>query len=413
MTMKSKINLVLAGLIFLTVSVSCKWIKMAGSTNTSKGPAIDFTTPAPGLDVMVELDKKQTSSGKIGKTGGSISLTTADGSKFTLEVPATALDAETTITLTAVKTIDGAPLATNTPTAVQLEPSGLLFNEITTLTIIPAKEIPVKEQIMFGYEGNGKDYHLMPVDPKSNDIKIRLMNFSGAGVGSAADTKLAAQLAIRARETAARIFQKFGEYTQGERKAILLEGSEGDGNFHTNMKAALDQYEKQVLTEMVAAELDCRHARTALHHLISLERMRALEGLPEGVNYRENKTKLEQMAEKCRKPFRAAGTSNNVSFTGEICSLDRRFSIDAKYPGGSAKTSFIPGNAATGETIVTGGGGGCTHTGGGNYTVTHNEDGTATLKWTTSDQLTCPGVNNSRTATFTLTLQPAPDIACP
>ena len=398
--------------LLITVSLSCKLLDK--SKSTSNAPAIDFTTPAPGLNVKVELDKKQTSNGKIGKTGGTVSLTTADGSKFTLDVPANALNAETTITLTAVKTIDGAPLSSNAPTAVQMEPSGLLFNEMATLTIIPGKAIPVKEQVIFGYEGDGKDYHLMPVDPKSKDIRVRLMNFSGAGVGSASDTAWAANLVIQANDASNRIWQKFAEYTRGERMDMLLGISEGDPEWHSKLKAALEQYEDQVvLKEMVAAELDCRHARTALHHLISLERMRALSDIPEGKNARENWAKLEKIGEKCRRPFRAAGTSNNVAFTGEICSLDRPFSIDAKFPGGTAKTNFTPGNASTGETIVTGEGNGCTQTGGGSYTVAHNEDGTATLKWTTADTITCPGFSNSRTATFTLQLQPASDLSCP
>ena len=75
---------------------------------------------------------------------------------------------------------------------------------------------------MFGYEGEGKDYHLMPVDPKSKEIKIRVMNFSGAGVGSASDTAWAANLALQASETSTRIWQKFGEYTQGETLLVTL-----------------------------------------------------------------------------------------------------------------------------------------------------------------------------------------------
>lgn len=141
-----------------------------------------------------------------------MSLTAADGSKFTLEVPAKALDADTTITMTAVKSIDGAPLDNNTPTAVQLEPSGLFFKEMVTPTILPAKEIPIKNQIIFGYEGNGQDYHLAVVDPKGKDIKIKLMRFSGAGVGSGSDTAWAANLQIQASKAATRLLQKYGDY---------------------------------------------------------------------------------------------------------------------------------------------------------------------------------------------------------
>ena len=397
--------------LLLAVSWSCKVLEKATKT-TSDAPAIDFTTPAPGLDVKVELDKTQTANGKIGKTGGSVSLTAADGSKFMLEVPANALNAETTITLTAVKTIDGAPLATNAPTAVQLEPSGLLFNELVTLTIIPGKAIPLKEQVIFGYEGDGKDYHLMPVDPKSKDIRVRLMNFSGAGVGSAADTQLAAHLMLRARETAARIFQRFGEYSQGQRQT-LLEGKEDDGNWHANYKAALDQYEKQVLTEIVAAELDCRFARTALHHLISLERMRALEGLPEGKNSRENWAKLEKLGEKCRRSFRAAGTSNSVTFTGEICSLDKQFVLNGTFGNGSETQTFTPNSGTSGTVQEAGNSGGCTQSGGGTYKIVLNEKGSGTLEFTETVTGVCGPYSNTQTRTFKVSLQPASDLSCP
>ena len=406
----AKVVLVALALI-LGVSLSCKLLEKV-TKKGSDAPPIDFTTPAPGLDVRVELDKKQTASGKIGNAGGSVSLTTADGSKFTLEVPANALNTETTITLTAVKTINGAPLATNTPTAVQFEPSGLLFNEIATLTIIPGKEIPVKEQVIFGYEGDGKDYHLMPVDPKSKDIRVRLTNFSGAGVGSAADTQLAAHLMIRARETAARIFQRFGEYSQRDRRT-LLEGNEGDSNFHANYKAALDQYEKQVLTEIVAAQLDCRLARTALHHLISLEHMRALEGIPEGENFRENWAKLEKIGEKCRRPFRAAGTSNNVSFTGEICSLDKQFVLNGKFGNGSETQTFTPGSSMSGTVREAGNSGGCTQSGGGTYKIVLNEQGSGTLEFTETVTGVCGPFSNTKTVTFKVSLQPASDLVCP
>ncbi len=123
--------------------------------------------------------------------------------------------------------------------------------------------------------------------------------------------------------------------------------------------------------------------------------------------------KLKKIAENCPSPYRVAGVSNNVSFTGEICSLNKPFSIDGKFPGGTAKTSFTPSNAAGGTTTMAGGGGGCVQSGGGNYTVSLVENGPGTIAWTSSDKLACPGFGNSRTTTFTLTLQPAPDLSCP
>ena len=128
---------------------------------------------------------------------------------------------------------------------------------------------------------------------------------------------------------------------------------------------------------------------------------------------RRGRATLDLTASTGGQSFRADGVSNGVSFTGEICSLNKPFSIDAKFPGGTAKTSFTPDSAATGSTSVSGGGGGCVHTGGGNYNLTTNPDGSGTLTWTTTDKLACPGFSNSRTATFTLPLKPAPEISCP
>jgi len=179
-------KLVVSVLLLLAVSLSCKVLNRP--TSRGKGPAIDFSTPGKPLNVTVQLDKKQTASNLVPRTGGSVSLAVADGSTFILEVPAGALDADTTITMTAVKSIAGAPLDSNTPTAVQLEPSGLFFKEMATLTIAPARDIPLKQQVIFSYEGDGNDYHLALVDPKSKDIKIKLMRFSGAGIGSASDS---------------------------------------------------------------------------------------------------------------------------------------------------------------------------------------------------------------------------------
>jgi hypothetical protein len=128
---------------------------------------------------------------------------------------------------------------------------------------------------------------------------------------------------------------------------------------------------------------------------------------------RRGRATLDLSASTGGKSYRVAGVSNSVSFTGEICSLDKPFVINATFPGGSAKTSFAPSGAAGGATTVSGGGGGCVHSGGGTYTVTTNADGSATLTWTTTDKLVCPGFSNNRTATFTLPLQPAPEILCP
>ena len=111
--------------------------------------------------------------------------------------------------------------------------------------------------------------------------------------------------------------------------------------------------------------------------------------------------------------YRVLGESNQVSFSGEICSLEKPFVIDGVFPGGTASTTFTPDNAAGGVTAMSGGGSGCTQSGEGTYTIVSNSDNSLTLQWTDTATLICPGINNNRTATFELPLIPAPEISCP
>ena len=410
-------KLVLPVLLLMAVSLSCKLLNRATPKNASNGPAIDFLTPGKPLNVTVQLDKKQTASAMVPRTGGSVSLTAKDGSKFTLEVPADALDADTTITMTAVKSLDGAPLDNNTPTAVQLEPSGLFFKEMATLTIVPAKDIPIKQQTIFGYEGDGKDYHLAVIDPKSKEIKVKLMRFSGAGVGSGGDAAWAANLMTQASTAQTRISQKLGEYLQPLRQQLILgvDGPVDPDQLGEKIQSAMDQYEDQVIRkEIAAAELDCQHARPAMQAILTLGRQRQLLGMAPDPGMWEKIDKLAKIAEKCRKAYHVSGQSNNVTFSGEICGLDKPFVINATFPGGgSAKTSFTPSSVTGGTTSVSGGGGGCVQSGGGKYNVNIKDDGSGTITWTTTDTLTCPGFSTSKTGSFTLPLQPTPEISCP
>jgi hypothetical protein len=175
---------------------------------------------------------------------------------------------------------------------------------------------------------------------------------------------------------------------------------------------------KVVLKFVDPDEMDCKQAEQAYNDVLTLEKMgRSVEIEPK-MSLAEYKSKLEKKLLECKgsgkvTTYRVNGQSNNVSFSGEICSINKPFSIDAKFPGGTAKTTFSPGDAGGGSTSVSGGGGGCTHSGGGSYKVVFAADGSGTLDWTTSDTIACPGFSNSRTATFTLSLKPAPDLSCP
>ncbi len=129
---------------------------------------------------------------------------------------------------------------------------------------------------------------------------------------------------------------------------------------------------------------------------------------------RRGKATLQLMANTGGQAYRVSGASNHASFIGQICSLEKTFTIEATFPGGTATTFFTPENGPDGGiTAMEGEGSGCTQSGAGTYTVALNEDGSGTVTWTDTATLTCPGISNNRTATFTLPLQPAPDLSCP
>jgi len=417
-------------LALISMSLSCNLLTPDSSSDVGNTPndvtnlpVIDFGAPAEPLDVTVQLDEAYSVSGMFSPNGSTMSLTAGNGTVFTLDVPPGALEADTAITMTAVKSIQGAPLSDEAVAAVQLEPSGLFFNELVTLTIVPAREIPIENQIIFGYEGTGQDYHLAVIDPKSREIKIKLMEFSGAGVGSGSDSAWAANLQIQGNGTRARLEQKLGELLQTERRAELL-GMEGNPDIWKIIKSDMDQYYDQVIQkEMAAAELDCQYALRAIQDLLSLERQSQLLGLTAEdssgnavpiVNDLWGKIdKLGKIYNECKKIYSVSGDSNGVSFTGKICGLDKPFVIDATFPGGSAKTTFKPNTVVEGITTVAGGGGECVQTGEGTYMVTIFKDGNGSIQWQTTDTLTCPEISQTRSGSFTLPLQLAPELSCP
>lgn len=373
-------------LALISMSLSCNLLTPDSSKDVGNPPndvtnlpVIDFEAPAEPLNVTVQLDEAFTVSGEFTSRGGVMTLTAGDGTIFTLEVPTKALEVDTVITMTAVKSIVGAPLDDGAVSAVQLEPSGLFFNELVTLTILPAQEIPIESQIIFGYEGTGQDYHLTVIDPKSREIKIKLMEFSGAGVGSGGDKEWAANLQNQANNSRVRIQNEVGKLLQTERRAQLL-GTEGNDEVWSTLKSYMEQYYDQVIQkEMAAAELDCKYARKAIQDLLGLERQNQLLGL----NADENGNvipivndlwgkidKLAKIAEKCKKSYSISGGAGEFFGTGTICDIEQSWTVT----GSGVTVTFTPSSANGGTYAYSGSMSGFAVSGSGEYTVTYADD---------------------------------------
>jgi hypothetical protein len=375
----NKSRFVIFILIFISTSLSCQLFTSNAPDNTENVPsdvknlpAIDFISPVEPLNISVQLDETYSTSSHISTDGGVITLTANDGSEFTLDVPPGAVEADTAITMTVIKSVQGAPLGDGPLAAVQLEPSGLFFNEVATLTIIPAQEIPIKNQIIFGYEGSGQDYHLAQVDPKSREIKVKLMSFSGYGVGFGADVEWAKNLSHQANGARERLANEFGKITQAERQRQLF----GESNDSTQadwgdaFQSYLENFYDQVVQkELAAAELDCSKAKQAAEDLIQVERQKQLLGLsdndkPKVVDFNGKLDKLQNIYDGCQIAYHIAGNIDDAHMEGDVCDVKKPFTVP-----GMLNFSFTPTSERMGTYTFTGA---FDATGAGSYLIYEN-----------------------------------------
>lgn len=120
--------------------------------------------------------------------------TGADGTTYTLTIPAGALVGVEQVTLTPLAGLDGLPLSGGLAAGVELRPHGLQLMKPGTLTIDSPDLGPLAAQTPFYYYGAGEDLHLHPpLMPEPGDdadtIRLPILHFStpGVGLGTPAD----------------------------------------------------------------------------------------------------------------------------------------------------------------------------------------------------------------------------------
>ncbi len=237
-----------------------------------------FNESQEAINIGIALDAAQSVESVIPVEGGTLSAKGADGTTYTLEIPSDALLTETRIKMTPVGSVDGLPFGGEQTYAVQFEPEGLSFNNFVTLTIVPALEIPLDQQITFGYQGEGKGLVLAPPVADSREIKIQMLHFSGSGVtkGLLADIE-----PVRQRlggDAEARLQSLIAEQLMRERQRQLLGQDEAEGS-PIDFQALFKQYEEQVVKpRLAAAGESCAAGRLALQTILGLERQRQLLG---------------------------------------------------------------------------------------------------------------------------------------
>lgn len=149
----------------------------------------------PGPSITPLLDTDRESNASIGPDGGTVEATGADGTEYTLTLPADALVEETEISLTPIIRIDDLPMSGGFVAGVHFEPSGLELFRTAILTTTPPAELSLgADEALTGfvYDGSGENLALTLAEAAESSFSLPVDHFSGGGGGAANPAELAA-----------------------------------------------------------------------------------------------------------------------------------------------------------------------------------------------------------------------------
>jgi hypothetical protein len=224
--------------------------------------------------------------------GGRVIATTADGTFYSLSIPAGALANDTRISMKPLASLGGLPFAGGLTAGVQLEPRGLEFAKPAMLVISGDRINAAAANTTFAYDASGTGFHITPplrdvpaelqtgLDP-AKTVYVPVLHFSGAGIAPATTQEQAVQQRKGAANARDRLAQDL-------RKTLQEQGDSA---------ALFEQYVDQVLLpEAAAASFSDAMYEAALRDHVSWQRMRDLAGNgPQSARLKAKLAQLEQL----------------------------------------------------------------------------------------------------------------------
>ncbi len=244
-----------------------------------------FGEPKDPIQLALTPDDAHGVTALIPVTGGTLVASGADGTVFTLVIPANALATATTISLTPLASVTGLPGQGGPLYAAQVEPEGLDLSADATLTIAPVQPIPMSRQIFFSYKGAGTAVGLALPVTESSDVKIRLMHFSGYGVEEGSSDDVAAIQEQLGGDAEAALQSLAAQLLRDMREKALDNGGDVDQDLAAALQDLMNQWEEQVVKPALEkAGSSCEAGKEAIRRAVDLERMRQLfgQGSPAG-----------------------------------------------------------------------------------------------------------------------------------
>lgn len=252
-----------------------------GAPGGGGGPRATVPIPtAQPLDVTVATDDSRATTQTVPTGGGTLKATAVDGTQYVLTIPSTALLAETTITMTPLSDVEGAPLA-GTAHGVSLEPTGLRLYDFATLEIIPPAGSGT-HVAGFGTQGQGRGFHLQPLQP-GDGVGLKLMHFSehGAFFSEVGPILVNDPVEFMPSDWESGLQQMLAELLLSQREAQLA-GLPGDPDFDWKLEAILrTYYEKVILPLLYDIEFSCVLAKQNASKVLGWNRTVALVGKEE------------------------------------------------------------------------------------------------------------------------------------
>jgi hypothetical protein len=239
---------------------------------------------AKPLNVAVTTETARAVSAIVPIAGGMLETTGADGTRYQLTVPPTALLVDTQITMTPLASItdsaSGADRAWPAPLGVDLQPDGLRLYDWATLDVIPADGNGGVNAMAFGYEGDGHDLHPRPVQTDPTKIELKLLHFSGEAVYAGDDISIPVDpTQSQPVDWEAQIEQAVAQLNSDER-ARELSGQQPDPDYSTRFQQLLDVYWDKIVEPLLGPiATSCEFARANLHTPLGWGRQAELNGL--------------------------------------------------------------------------------------------------------------------------------------
>lgn len=150
-------------------------------------PALAFdpdirSRPANPFSLPVEADEGRLAYQEIGRDGGTVSTTGADGTAYSLNIPRGALSRNVYISIAPIKAGSKTPKDMGRILGVTMAPEGLTFYRPATLTIRPKGAFASANNAAFSLSGKGEQASLTLMTRSGSGIEIPVMHFSGTAV---------------------------------------------------------------------------------------------------------------------------------------------------------------------------------------------------------------------------------------